>query len=155
MSQDEYTIAAYLVVSIVVRSASSILALLVFMAVAYTSLYASFVNPIDDVYLFPIISVIYLVLARLMGYFNDDAKFGCIFMSLYCLLYSFDSWAYGEHQTWLWRNHEVFVALAHTAIMLLLIKTRITMVFASIFIFWCGHCSSEINQRRKGPNHSA
>ena len=143
MSQDEYTIVAYLFVSIAVRSASSMLALLVFMAVAYTSIYASFVNPIDDVYLFLVISVIYLVLAKLMGYFNDDAKFGCIFMSLYCLVYSFDSWAYGEHKTWIWRNHEIFIAVAHAAIMLLLSKARIAMVSTRFYLFWNYNCSSE------------
>lgn len=143
MSQDEYTIVAYLIVSIAVRSAGSILALLVFLLVAYTSLYASFVKSIDDVYLFPVYGSVYLILAKLMRKINEDARFGCIFMSLYCFYYSFDSWAYGEYKTWVWQNHEVIIATAHALILLLLSKAHIALVYSRLHLLWNYNCSGK------------
>ena len=143
MSQDELTILGYIVVSVAIRSAGSMLALFVFIAIAYTSVMAEFLESNDDVYLFAVFGCSYLICAKQLHSWKEPAHAGCILMSLYCFFYSFDSWAYGEYETWLWRNHEAITACIHVFIMLLLSKALITLVCSRLYLLWNGHCSSK------------
>ena len=152
--QDELTLLAYIVVFIAIKSAGSLLALLVFVGVSYTSFYAVFNSPVDDVYLFLCFGVVYSICAIFSHRRKEAVWMGYVFMSLYCLYYSYDSWINAGHETWIWQHHEVFIFIAHVTIMLLLSKVRFTLVFTSLVLLYSHHCSGESNESREGINHS-
>jgi hypothetical protein len=133
----------YVIVFALNRSVSALLALLVWCAVAYTSYELSSEYPIDDVYLFPILSVVYAMCAVQMRKWRDSAWVGCVFVSLYYLYFSYDSWINWEVETWTYQNHESIVFAAHILVMLLLISVRLTVVSARLNLFWNNRCNSK------------
>jgi hypothetical protein len=144
--QDMITIGLYVLVFIVVRNASALLALLVFAAVAYTSSHAGFKYSDDDVYLFAILSIAYLMCATQMRRWSNPAWYGCIFVSLYSLYFSYDSWINWEFETWTYQNHESIVFTSHVLVMLLLSKVHLALVCSRVNLFWRNHCSNKSKQ---------
>ena len=80
----------YVIVFTLNRSASSLLALLVWCVVAYTSYKVALNYPVDMVFWFSIISVVYAICAMQMRKWGESAWAGCVFVSLYYLYFSFD-----------------------------------------------------------------
>lgn len=117
------------------------LALLVFAVVAYTSYHVSVTYTYDVVYWFAIMSAVYAICAVQLRRWGDISFIGCVFMSLYSLYFSYDSWINWDVETWTYQNHESIVFTAHVLIMLLLSKVHITLVFARLNLFWNNHCS--------------
>jgi hypothetical protein len=144
--QDMITIGLYALVFIAVRNASALLALLVFAAVAYTSGHADFKYSDDDVYLFAILSIVYLMCATQMRRWSNPAWYGCIFVSLYSLYFSYDSWINWEIETWTYQNHESIVFTSHVLVMLLLSKVHLALVCSRVNLFWRNHCSNKSKQ---------
>lgn len=143
MSQDEYTLAAYIIVSIAVRSAATCVALLVCACIAYTASYADFETYKDDTYIFLIFGTVYLICAKLIKKLNDITWVGCMLMAAYCYIYSFDSWISKGYETWLHQYHEGFILAAHVLIMLLLSAPLVTMVLSRLYLFRNSNCSHQ------------
>lgn len=127
------------------RSAGSLLALLVWCLVAYTAYIVDFAYTYDDTYFFALLSIVYLMCAIKMRKWKESAWMGCVFVSLYYLYFSFDSWINWDVETWAYTNHESIVFTAHLLVMLLLIKVRITMVSTRVNLFWRNRCSGKGN----------
>lgn len=121
------------------------LALLVWCFVTYTAHKADFTQPVDDLYLYGIYGVVYLICAVQLRKWKESAWMGCVFVSLYYLYFSFDSWINWDVETWAYTNHESIVFTAHLLVMLLLIKVRITMVSTRVNLFWRNRCSGKGN----------
>ena len=133
----------YVVVFALNRSASAWLALLVFALVAYTASIVEFIYPLDDAYLYLVFGVIYAMCAVQLRRWRDSAWVGCVFVSLYYLYFSYDSWINWEVETWTYQNHESIVFAAHILVMLLLISVRLTVVSARLNLFWNNRCNSK------------
>jgi hypothetical protein len=133
----------YVIVFALIRSAGSLLALLVWCAVAYTSYELVSKYTLDDVYSFLILSVVYAMCAVQLRKWRDSAWVGCVFVSLYYLYFSYDSWINWEVETWTYQNHESIVFAAHILVMLLLISVRLTVVSARLNLFWNNRCNSK------------
>lgn len=131
----------YVVVFTLIRCAGSLLALLVFAVVAYTSYKVDFNYTYDDTYFFFLLSVVYLMCAIQLRKLGEIAWVGCIFVSLYYLYFSYDSWINWDVETWTYQNHESIVFTAHILVMLLLIKVRVALVLTRFDLFWRNHCS--------------
>lgn len=121
---------AYLFVALKWRSIESALCLLVFVALASIGQYN---NPIDDVYLFLFFGVIYSTLSYKLLKFKHLAAIGCLLMSIYSLVYAFDSWINADYKTIIWENHEITVCILHVIILLLLSPLRVAVVRSSIY----------------------
>lgn len=133
----------YVVVFALIRSAGSLLALLVWCAVAYTASIVEFIYPLDDAYLYLVFGVMYAMCAIQMFRWRDSAWVGCVFVSLYYLYFSYDSWINWEVETWTYQNHESIVFAAHILVMLLLISVRFAVVSARLNLFWNNRCNSK------------
>lgn len=131
----------YVVVFALDRSASSLLALLVFAVVAYTASVITVTYTYDAVYWFSITSIIYLMLSLKLRRMGSAAWVGCIFVSFYSLYFSYDSWINWDVETWTYQNHESIVFTAHILVMLLLVKVRVALVLTRFNLFWRNHCS--------------
>jgi hypothetical protein len=138
---DLYILIAYAVVFIVNRSAGSLLALLVFAFVAYTSYIVDIKYTLDATYWFLILSCVYAICANKLKKWDYSAWIGCLLMSFYSLYFSYDSWINWEIETWAYRNHEGIVITIHAFIMLLLSKVQLAMVSSRINLFWNNHCN--------------
>lgn len=136
----------YVVVFSLNRSASSLLALLVWCVVTYTAYKAAIHYTDDTVYLFAIYGVVYLICAMQMRKWGNSAWAGCVFVSLYYLYFSYDSWINWDVETWAYIHHESIVFAAHILVMLLLIKVRIAMVSTRVNLFWRNRCSGKDNE---------
>ena len=133
---DQYIVGLYALALVVNRSAGSLLALFVWGAVAYTCDMLDFESSIDDVYLFPILSVAYIAAAGGMIKTGEQVSWmGCLLLSSYYLFYSFDCWINANTETWVWRNHENIVGVIHVLVMLLLGKVLPPMVRARTYLF--------------------
>ena len=119
------------------------LALLVWCLVTYTSCVAEIYYTYDAVYWFSILSVVYLMCAKQLKRWGCSAWMGCVFVSLYYLFFSLDSWINWDVETWTYQNHESIVFIAHVLVMLLLFKVRGPVVLTSINLFWRNRCSSK------------
>ena len=119
------------------------LALLVFALVAYTASIVEFKYTLDDAYIYLVFGVMYAMCAVQMRKWRDSAWVGCVFVSLYYLYFSYDSWINWEVETWTYQNHESIVFAAHILVMLLLISVRITVVSARLNLFWNNRCNSK------------
>jgi hypothetical protein len=144
--QDMIILGLYALVFIVVRNASALLALLVFAAVAYTSSKADITYTYDVVYWFTIMSSVYLICAIQLRRWSNPAWYGCIFVSLYSLYFSYDSWINWEIETWTYQNHESIVFTSHVLVMLLLSKVHLALVCSRVNLFWRNHCSNKSKQ---------
>ena len=133
----------YVIVFALIRSASALLALLVFALVAYTASIVEFIYPLDDAYLYLVFGVMYAMCAVQMRKWRDSAWVGCVFVSLYYLYFSYDCWINWEVETWTYQNHESIVFAAHILVMLLLISVRLTVVSARLNLFWNNRCNSK------------
>jgi hypothetical protein len=133
----------YVIVFALIRSASALLALLVFALVAYTASIVEFIYPLDDAYLYLVFGVMYAMCAIQMFRWRDSAWVGCVFVSLYYLYFSYDSWINWEVETWTYQNHESIVFAAHILVMLLLISVRFAVVSARLNLFWNNRCNSK------------
>lgn len=142
---DLHIVGLYALALVVNRSAGSLLALFVWSAVAYTAYNVDFSYTYDDTYFFAVLSLVYLICAIKMRKWQESAWMGCIFVSLYYLYFSFDSWVNWDVETWAYTNHESIVFTTHFFVVLLLIKVRLTMVFARINLLWRNRCSGKGN----------
>jgi hypothetical protein len=133
----------YVVVFALIRSAGSLLALLVWCAVAYTASIVEFKYTLDDAYIYLVFGVMYAMCAVQLRKWRDSAWVGCVFVSLYYLYFSYDSWINWEVETWTYQNHESIVFAAHILVMLLLISVRIAVVSARLNLFWNNRCNSK------------
>lgn len=133
----------YVFVFALIKGAGSLSALLVFTIVAYTASIADFEEPLDDAYLYMVYWVMYLICAIRLKRLKNEAWAGCIFVSLYYLWFSIDSWFNWEIETWTHQNHESVVFAAHVLVMLLLISARRTVVFTRVNLFWRNRCSTK------------
>jgi hypothetical protein len=135
----------YVVVFTLNRSVSSLLALLVFALVAYTAYNADFNYTYDDTYFYAVLSAVYAICAIQMRKWKESAWAGCVFVSLYYLYFSFDSWINWDVETWAYQNHESIVFTAHILVMLLLVEVRIALVCSRARLLWRNHCSRKTN----------
>lgn len=119
------------------------LALLVFALVAYTASIVDFNYTLDDAYIYLVFGVMYAMCAVQLRKWRDSAWVGCVFVSLYYLYFSYDSWINWEVETWTYQNHESIVFAAHILVMLLLIKVRVALVSARLNLFWNNRCNSK------------
>lgn len=137
----------YVVVFSLNRSAGALLALFVWAVITYTAYNVDFEYTYDDTYLFVVLSVVYAICAMQLRKWKDSAWVGCVFVSLYYLYFSFDSWINWDVETWAYIHHESIVFAAHILVMLLLIKVRVALVFTRVNLFWRNRCSGEGNKR--------